>query len=122
MTSYLTTNTEGEIFFPFKVENEVVDMVWRNTQLNRDYEVSILISSEDSRGFSALITVTGTESLPYSVIDGENFTTTLNIPSGDYNVECLDENGINRIVMVHVNKTADTTIYQTEQNNVIYNG
>lgn len=122
MTSYLTTNTLGEIFFPFKVENEAVDMVWRNTQLNRDYEVSILISSEDSRGFSALITVTGTESEPYSVIDGENFTTTLHIPSGDYNVECLDENGINRIVMVHINKSVEHTIYETEQNNVIYNG
>lgn len=122
MTSYLTVNTLGEIFFPFKVENEAVDMVWRNVQLNRDYEVSILISSEDSRGFSALITVTGTESEPYFEMDVENFSTTLHIPSGDYNVECLDENGINRIVMVHVNKTADTTIYQTEQNNVIYNG
>lgn len=122
MTSYLTTNTLGEIFFPFKVDNGTVDMVWRNVQLNRDYNVSLIISSTDNRGFSTLVTVTGTESEPYSVIDGENFTTSLNIPSGDYNVECLDENGINRIVMVHVNKTADTTIYTTEQNNVIYNG
>lgn len=122
MTSYLTENTLGEIFFPFKVDNGTVDMVWRNVQLNRDYNVSLIISSTDNRGFSTLVTVTGTESEPYSEMDIENFSTSLHIPSGDYNVECPDENGVIRIVMVHINKSVEHTIYETEQNNVIYNG
>lgn len=122
MTSYLTANTLGEIFFPFKVDNGTVDMVWRNVQLNRDYNVSLIISSTDNRGFSTFVTVTGTESEPYSEMDIENFSTTLHIPSGDYNVECPDENGVIRIVMIHINKSVEHTIYETEQNNVIYNG
>lgn len=123
MTSYLQTNIKGEIYFPFNTENDVAEMVWTNNQSGNRYEVNILKSSVSTfRGWSALIIVTGTESTPYYEIDLENFTTILHIPSGDYTVECIDEGGINRIVMLHVAKNTEHTIYQNEQNNVIYNG
>lgn len=122
MTSYLQTNIKGEIYFPFDTENDVVEMVWTNNQSGNRYEVNILKSSLSTfRGWSALIIVTGTESTPYYELDVENFTTTLHIPSGDYTAVC-NENDINRIAMIHVIKDNEHTIYQNEQNNVIYNG
>lgn len=120
MTNYIKIDNETEIYFPFEIESDTADMVWKNDQTNKEYNVSLLVTPIQ-RGFTSTVVVTGEEAeLDY--VYSENYYTEINIPVGDYTVTCNDSDGIERITMIHISKDSSTDTYTTENENIIYNG
>lgn len=122
MTLYININEEKSLFFPFLTDFETVDLIFRNNQTNRYYEISLLKDYQTQRGFSANIEVTGKDEEPYYEIDETFNSTTLNIPSGDYTVIGEDNDGIARIIMLHIVNPKHSDTYKTENKNITYEG